>query len=153
MSKGPWIPRKHVQTMQSISNTLTFLLNSQQMRQPSRRNLFHTQMFMWDDDHMLFQDFYKFTYLTQLDFSIIQDDIMDLCDHFMCCHLFWTTWSVLIKTTRAASLKFRCPIYYCWQWWSKADVNRIHFGFDCIVDHSLWIKKSNHWPIFNFLNF
>ena len=125
MQKLLFVALKQLQTILWIINVLLFLIDCKQTYHPLWTQLSHSQMFMQNGEYTAFWYLYLLCYLTQLQFTISQNEFMEVFGVFQDNCQIWVTWIFSIICVCMTAFKVSLPPLNCRFQWSRVQITLI----------------------------
>ena len=117
LQKLLFIVLKQLQTILWIVDALLFLIDCEQTGHPLLTQLSHWQMFMQNGEYTAFWYLQLLCYLTQLQFTIGQNEFVEFFGVFRYNCWIWATWALSIICVCMTTFKVSIPpLSHCFQW-------------------------------------
>ena len=125
MQKLLFVSLKQLQTMLWIINALLFSIDCEQTQHPLWTQLSHWLMFMQNGEYTAFWYLQLLCYLTQLQFTISQNEFVEFFGVFWDNCWFWMIWAFSIICVCTSAFKVSIPpLNHCF-WWSRVWITLI----------------------------
>ena len=140
MQKLLFVTLKQLQTTLWIINALLFLIDCEQMRQLLWMHLSHWQIFMQNGEYTAYGYLQLLYNLTQLQFMIGQNNLVEFFDVFQDNYRIWVTWAFSVICVYMTAFKVTIPFLNpCFQW-SRVQITLIKLSL-CL--NSIFPSESN----------